>query len=249
MIKIGDIFQTKNCGKCEVIDYQGHSQITIRWFDYPCVQNGIFAAALKKGTVKNPMQPSVCGVGFVGLGPHLVNISGVLTKEYTIWHSMLVRCYDEKSLKIRPSYLDKTVCEKWFNFQNFAGWCKSQAGFDQEGWHLDKDGIVKNNKIYSPETCCFVPKELNSFFLVATSARGNYPLGVSFDHTKGKFSSSCSKDGKSLRLGMFETAEEAFFEYKVFKEYLARELSVKYFGLVDIRLINALNNYEVNIED
>lgn len=249
MIKIGDVFKTKNCGECEVVDYKGHSQVSIKWVDFPCVQSGVYAAALKKGTVKNPMQPSVCGVGFVGLGKYSVSIDGVLTKEYTTWNSMINRCYGEKILNARPTYEDKFVRVDWHNFQNYAEWCQTATGFGEEGWHLDKDGIIKGNKIYSPDTCCFMPAELNMFFLNTSKVRGKYPIGVSFDPSKNKFSSSCCRDGKAIRIGMFDNPEDAFAAYKSYKEQLARELAVKYSGKISYQLMEALNNYEVTIED
>lgn len=46
-------------------------------------------------------------------------------------------------------------------FSNFAEW------FDKhhvEGWELDKDILVSGNRTYSPETCCFVPHEINVLF-------------------------------------------------------------------------------------
>lgn len=34
-----------------------------------------------------------------------------------------------------------------------------------EGWHLDKDILLKGNKVYSPETCAFVPAKINSLLI------------------------------------------------------------------------------------
>ena len=39
---------------------------------------------------------------------------------------------------------------------------------------LDKDILVYGNKIYSPETCCFISRSLNSLFLL-----NNKPAAVS----------------------------------------------------------------------
>lgn len=48
-------------------------------------------------------------------------------------------------------------------------------------WHLDKDILVAGNKIYSPETCLFVPNRINSL-LIRGVKTGPLPLGVSMMH-------------------------------------------------------------------
>ena len=46
---------------------------------------------------------------------------------------------------------------------------------DYDGKHLDKDLLVCNNKVYSPETCVFVPREINQFLTKSNNSRGKYP--------------------------------------------------------------------------
>ena len=43
---------------------------------------------------------------------------------------------------------------------------------------LDKDILIKGNKIYSQDTCIFVPKAINSLFTNRKRFRGEYPIGV-----------------------------------------------------------------------
>ena len=76
------------------------------------------------------------------------------------------RCY-EKSGRSGASYLDCTVSSKFRRLSDFSRWCENQIGFkdvDDKGrkYQLDKDILSKGNKIYSPETSCFVPQEINS---------------------------------------------------------------------------------------
>jgi hypothetical protein len=114
---------------------------------------------IKNGQVKNPFHPSVYGVGFVGVGNYVAHIKRKPTKSYGTWIGMLRRCYSEKSLIRRPTYKNVSVCEKWLNFQNFAQWFEENY---IEGLDLDKDLLSGNNKIYSPETCCFLSNEENN---------------------------------------------------------------------------------------
>ena len=88
---------------------------------------------------------------------------------YRTWKGMLGRGYSEK-LKLKyPSYKDVTVCEEWHLFSTFRAWMDQQ---DWEGLQLDKDLLVKGNKIYSPETCLFVSGQVNNFVLERGASRG-----------------------------------------------------------------------------
>src|SRR5690606_34589998 len=111
-----------------------------------------------KGTIKSPNFPIVAGVGFLGEGKYKPKLMGKITLEYNTWVGILHRCYDEIRQQKDSSYKDKSVCEDWHNFQNFAEWCQTARGFGNVGWELDKDLIFKGSKIYSPDTCAFIPK-------------------------------------------------------------------------------------------
>lgn len=94
---------------------------------------------------------------------------------YFTWKRMVERCYGEKSLIKYPTYLDKSVNEVWKFASSFEKWMLTQPW---EGMELDKDLLVLNNKEYSPETCCFVPKRVNLVLGISEGKRGDYPLGV-----------------------------------------------------------------------
>ncbi len=205
-------------------------------------------SSILKGTVKDKLFRSVCGVGYLGDGEY----SRVDHKiAYQTWVDMLKRAYTEK--KGRCNYFGVTVCEEWHNFQSFAKWCHSQDFFnikDKNGkrYDLDKDILVKGSKTYSPETCCFVPSEINCLFIRNKRFRGKYPIGV----TKiGKyFTARLSKGfGNRVLLGTFKTELEAFSAYKKAKELYLKELAEKYRNKVCYKTYLTLINYEVDIDD
>ena len=125
---------------------------------------------------------------------------------YKVWFKMIDRCYSKKYLKSRPSYLGCSVCNEWLIFSNFKAWMEQQ---DWEGKHLDKDILVKGNKIYSPETCVFVDASLNNFTTESDSSRGMYMIGV--DKPKSKYRAQCCNpfSGRCEHLGYFSTEIEA----------------------------------------
>ena len=80
---------------------------------------------------------------------------------YTKWENMLKRCYSSKWHKQYPSYIGCCVCPEWRYFSKFRLWMESQKW---EGMELDKDILVKGNRVYGPDTCCFIPQAINSLF-------------------------------------------------------------------------------------
>tara|TARA_R100000657_G_C4607163_1_gene61214 strand:- start:25 stop:639 length:615 start_codon:yes stop_codon:yes gene_type:complete len=129
---------------------------------------------------------------------------------YIKWRDVLTRCYSERSLQKRPTYRGCSVCEEWKTFSNFMAWMKTQSW---EGKHLDKDILVPGNKVYSPETCIFVSGEVNSFLSKNIKTRGKYPMGVRVHTRINKFEARISKYNKTIYLGIFDTAEEAYEVY------------------------------------
>ncbi len=122
-------------------------------------------------------------------------------------------------------------------------------GCGLKGWALDKDIIQKGNKLYSKDTCCFVPAEVNHLLVKSDRIRGEYPVGVCFHKAAGKFMAYLNINGKRKYLGCFPTPEEAFQVYKLAKEAQIKVVAHKWKHLLDNRVFQALMAYEVNISD
>lgn len=181
---------------------------------------------------------------------HILNGVRKPTKEYQLWFAMLNRCYSPNQ---QDSYVGCTMSDNFKNFQYFAEWCQSQVGFGQKGFHLDKDLLVKGNKIYSEDTCCFVPREINNFLNIKSSKikNGNLPEGVCFSisRTNGKdytyIQAGIAVNGKRKSLGNFKTVEEAAEVYLVTKQRLAKELANKFKHEISDKAYNALLNFNI----
>lgn len=124
------------------------------------------------------------------------------TKDYKIWRNMLERCYCEKTQKKYPTYIGCYVCDDWLLFSNFKKWFSENY---IEGFELDKDIILINNKIYSPDTCCFVPREINSLLRKSVVNKNS---GI-YKTKSGKYQALISVDKKRRNLGTFNTFNEA----------------------------------------
>ena len=139
---------------------------------------------------------------------------------YTVWHSMLNRCYCPKFQSRNPTYIGCSVFPEWFYFMTFKAWMMTQ---DWQNKALDKDILFKGNRIYSPKTCRFVDKRLNAFLLDGETCRGEYPIGVYWREDKGKFHSQCKNPFTKTTefLGYFKTPEEGHEKWRKRKHELA----------------------------
>lgn len=167
--------------------------------------------------------------------------SGKSTHSYTIWKAMLSRCYSGLVHKESPTYIGCTVSEEWLTFSNFKAWYDKNYS---KGFHLDKDILSEGNKVYSHKDCRFIPAYINT--LISRKPKTNgvqcgvYKVGK-------KFKAMVQNNGKPVYLGLFDTAEEAFQEYKYNKETVIMAAASSYFakGLIDKDVACALVNYEV----
>ena len=215
--RTGEVGVNNDGEEMRIIRYGGVKDIDVQFADGTIVEHKQYGN-FKVGNIKNPFFPSVFGIGFIGVGKFKsLDENGKSTKCYNTWVDMLMRCYDPKYHEKKPTYKSCTVDEQWHNFQNFAQWYYSNYyEFEDEKLALDKDILHKGNKMYSPETCVFLPVSINSLFIKSDKTRGEYPIGVS--KVKDKFQACLRKDNELIHLGYYDTPNEAFQEYKKDKE-------------------------------
>lgn len=164
-----------------------------------------------------------------------------------IWNSLVQRCKTGSKTKTDlPTYKDAE--NHFLDFQDFMEWATNQIGYS-EGYDLDKDILIKGNKVYSRETCVFVPHEINMFFTKRQQKRENIPIGVIKRKDCKRYTAQGHVNGVTKNLGTFRTAEEAFNAYKSHKESRALELAEKWKDKIDPRVYNVLCNYSIEITD
>lgn len=149
----------------------------------------------------------------------------IMCPAYRTWKAMLQRAYDPKMHARLPTYSDVTVAKEWHYFRKFKAW------YDEnyvDGWQLDKD-LLFNDLEYSPLTCLFVPTWLNCFTVDCRSARGKWPIGVSWHKKANKYQARCWNhiSGKRENLGYFSSpkcAHRAWLNRKVDIAYQLKDL-------------------------
>lgn len=188
------------------------------------------------------------GVGLYEAGEYVSWDGGKATKEYTLWKSMLRRCYSDDEHKHWRTYIGCSVSDEFKDFQRFAAWANLQVGYGLEGYQLDKDLMMRGNKVYSNEACVFIPREVNMLLISSGASRGAYPVGVC--KHRGKYQATCKVGtGTNTYLGTFPTPEAAFDAYKTAKEAFIKQRADEYRDQIDPRAYAALMAYEVLITD
>ena len=248
MENVGSLYKTHNFGNLIIIKYVSSREVYAKFVDSG-YEIKTTMQHIRKGNNIDRFQPTLLGVGIVG-NSSTIDFFGKRLKEYQVWKGVLERCFSEKYRDKKPTYKDCTVSDNFKYFPYFKEWCNKQIGFDQVGWHLDKDILSKGNKVYSEDTCCFVPQEVNSLLVNRKGGRGNTLIGVSYHKRSKKFVVKLSTGkGVQSNLGSFDTEVEAFKVYKQAKEKHIKEVANKWKGQIDGRVYEALIKYEVEIND
>ena len=245
---VGKVCKSKSSGDFKIVKYNDNKNIEIQFLNTG-FETKVQLGSIRNGEVKDPYSPSVHGVGILGV-KYQTKINGVHTKEYELWCRMLQRCYSDDFKKKRPTYIGCGVSDNFKSYEYFYEWCHNQVGFSNKGWQLDKDLLIKGNKVYSEDSCVFIPTEINSLLVKRENMRGKYLIGVCWSKTNKAFVAQVRKNkGKQEWLGSFNTEIEAFNTYKTAKESYIKEQAEKYKSQIDVRAYKALMNYEVNVDD
>ena len=245
---VGKVCKSKSSGDFKILKCNGAKDVEIRFLKTG-YETTVHLGSIRNGKVKDRYVPSVYGVGTVG-NKYPIKVNDVQTKEYGLWKSMLRRCYSDNFKKKNPTYIDCEVSDKFKSYEYFYEWCNKQIGFGVDGFEIDKDLLIKGNKIYSESTCVFIPREINQVLVKRTASRGEHLIGVCWSKTNKAFVAHVGKSkGKQEHLGYFKTEIEAFNAYKKAKELYIKEVANKWKYKIDERAYNALMNYEVEIDD
>ena len=219
----GDTFKL-NCGSiATIIKYMSSLEVEIITdTGYKTVTN---VGNLRKGSVKDKLHKNFYEIGYIGNGSY----DSLLKCEIT-WKSMIKRCYSDKNLLKQPTYINSIVCDDWHNLQNYKKWFYNNYKL---GYQLDKDLKKYNSKIYSPDTCTFLPSEVNNFFLTGFIKNSTLPFGVNISNKKFVGTKFC---------GVRESLIEAVNDYWNWKNKKVIKLIEKYPELKDL-ILNYFEHY------
>ena len=253
--RIGEIGYNNLNSKMMIIEYNNNRDIIVEFQDEYRFKVHTSYQKFVQGKVGNPYDRTMRNIGYIGVGTFIPSQN---PKMYNSWANMFDRCYNQKFTSTHKTYKKCIVDERFHCFQDFGLWFKENYyEVDDEIMCLDKDILIKGNKIYGPDTCIFIPDFINKLFPKSENSRGDLPVGVSYvsyESTKC-YAASCSvfdedsKQRKKIHLGTFNTINDAFLAYKSYKEIYIKTIADNYKQKIPEKVYNALYNYEVNIND
>lgn len=250
---VGARFESKSGGEFEIIEIIDKDKLKIRFLDEFQFEKIVHRRSISRDSVKNPYKPALFGVGYFGVGKYKSKYGTASkghnsTVEYNTWQNMLQRCYYHKYINRTEGvtcYDTVTVCKDWHNFQNFAEWYSLKAevfeGHVVGRLHVDKDILSGGmSRVYSPETCCVVPQEINAFFVGQNRIKAVELPSSIVKSTSGYRISQLH----GCRLNKeFSSLEDAVSFRDELKQHVLNELVMKYFDVLEDRVITALIEY------
>ena len=172
---------------------------------------------------------------------------------YKRWNKLLDRCYVEINLKDNPTYTDVVVCDEWLKFSNFKMWMKDQKWELGDGTtlHIDKDLLIRGNKIYYPDGCTFLHPKVNNFMTECKNGKSFDKIGYKkrvYATGNVRFQARCcnpfrggSREADSL--GCFDTEVEAHLAWKTRKLHYAKLLVQKGYTLSEKQSVALIKRY------
>lgn len=131
----------------------------------------------------------------------------VICEYYTKWRNLIRRCSSMDSYR---SFEDNNLFADWIYFSRFKSWMETQ---NWKGLELDKDILSGGTGTYSPETCAFVPRYLNTILNYQKYKDGKNAIGVTYEEpvtsNSRPYAALISVKGKRKYLGSHKTSEAA----------------------------------------
>ena len=243
MVKVGDTFLTKRCGICTVIEYVSYVEVYVKFEDGNIVKTRV--QSLGKGHCRNLNSKLVLGVGINDM------LGAEKTKEFIkqrqMWFGVLQRCFSIKLLERRPTYKNCKVSESWLWLSNFIKDIKSIENYEKSlngGWQLDKDLLSNEGKLYSKDTCCFIPRSLNLVISSYPKKLNGLPKGVKLSKG-GRYFAILQKEGNQIFLGSYDSVEEASRVYNIAKKEHLLNIADSIKDIVPENVYKALVNFNL----
>lgn len=251
---VGNTYSSNNYGDYVVEEVVSYGKVKIRFLTTGSVQE-ILTTQIHTGKIRDHsadkvltprMGNMVHKVGYNGGDRALIETN---FKTYQVWCSMLQRCYNPNTEYARRNYKDCEVSDYFKIFPQFLEWWKMKSDGISVDLQLDKDILVKGNRLYSETTCTLVPRDVNMLLIKRNKARGKYPIGVTYCKRSKKYKAQFSKFNVITNLGSHDSVESAFLAYKIAKEEYVKEVANKYKDVIEEKVYEILMKYEVNIDD
>ena len=175
-IKEGNVYHSKYDGQYTIIALVDSKYVEIEFAETGQVQY-CYVGDLGLVKIRDWSKPQLYGVGIATGDRENPDRHSYYTDStaFKTWEGMIGRCFNGLSRGYKKVAVDDT----WRDFRNYLKWYKENYC---EGCDMDKDLFSPPGyKRYSPETCCFLPGEINQWLAhnlkyVNGEMTPNYPM-------------------------------------------------------------------------
>lgn len=176
---------------------------------------------------------------------------------YSIWNGIYIRCYRKDISSSGKCYEKATMCEQWLKDKDlFVEWYNANYyECEGESMAVDKDLLYPGNSEYSPDKCCILPQTLNTMLSNCKkhklpkwkSSSMNLPLGVRYSSSMKMYYAEIKPFGHDeiIQLSHWDSPEEAFAEYKKYKQADILIMAAKYKNKIPKYIYEALLKVDV----
>lgn len=234
-LKIGEISINHKGTEMVIVEYHDTHDVIVEFQDDYKYKTHASYYDFVDGSVANPFDKTVFGVGCLGIGEYDSS-----NMAYSVWTGIIERCYNLS----HPAYYDCCISDEWLNYQNFAKWYNNEYYYCRgECMHVDKDILCPGNRVYSADTCIIVPQRINCMITRVQIKEDGLPTGCHYhnDSIRVMF------DNKYI--GKFDKhdVKNAFMLYKKEKEKLIKQVADDYKCDIPDKVYKALYNYELTL--
>lgn len=143
--------------------------------------------------------------------------------------------------KFYKAYEGVEISDSFKDAQRFCDWAVQQKGWGL-GYQLDKDLLSGDCKIYSEDTCVFLPREIN--FALATTKKNHAKVGGD-----GYYTLNIRLSGKEIMVPGFESADSALDAYRKYREAYVRKLATEYREVISEEAYEALMVWRLKVSE
>lgn len=152
------------------------------------------------------------------------------------------RCYNKTMQKDKPKYIGCQMCTEWLeDRQEFYKWLdENYYTIDGEQVDIDKDILIKGNRVYSPDTCLIVPHHINTMF-------ETIPKYTIYCKRSNTYKAMIKVKNKNIVLGYYQTEQEAQEVYRLHKQSRIIALADEYKSKIPTKVYKAIINSAMNL--
>lgn len=171
-------------------------------------------------------------------------IKGILEgrKSYKTYLYMCRMCFSPTISEDRRM----VMCKEWLDYCAFEEWWNNNyCEVEGEQMVLAPTIFDKNNKLYSPNTCCLVPRGIYECFKEKAKDNKDLPCGVNIREGYDVYFIGMSIENKRINVGVADTLEEALLVRNIFQTQKIHYLALKYKKNLSQKVYDFMKNLEV----